>query len=120
MLKRVKKGASYSWRLLRETVLIYGRISGGESAAAFAYYALFSLVPLVALMLTLGSYIFPADSVFETIHRFVPMGDDQQELLWSMVHGYATLLIEQQIRRNEDGTPIFDMAELMPGFGYRL
>ncbi|MFZ4717610.1 MAG: YihY/virulence factor BrkB family protein [Chthoniobacterales bacterium] len=87
MLKRVKKGASYSWRLLRETVLIYGRISGGESAAAFAYYALFSLVPLVALMLTLGSYIFPADSVFETIHRFVPMGDDQQELLWSMVHG---------------------------------
>jgi YihY family inner membrane protein len=87
MLKRVKKGASYSWRLLRETVLIYGRISGGESAAAFAYYALFSLVPLVALLLTIGSYFFPADSVFETIHRFVPMGEDQQELLWSMVHG---------------------------------
>jgi AcrR family transcriptional regulator len=40
-------------------------------------------------------------------------------MLWSMVHGYATLLIERQIRRNEDGSPIFDMAGLMPGFGYK-
>jgi hypothetical protein len=29
-------------------------------------------------------------------------------MLWSMVHGYAMLLIEGQIRRNEDGTPVFD------------
>lgn len=40
-------------------------------------------------------------------------------MLWSMVHGYAMLLIERQIRRNDDGTPIFDMAGLMPDFGYR-
>jgi AcrR family transcriptional regulator len=39
-------------------------------------------------------------------------------MLWSMVHGYATLLIEGQISRNEDGTPIFDMAGLIPDFGY--
>ena len=39
-------------------------------------------------------------------------------MLWSMVHGYATLLIEGQIHRKEDGTPVFDMAELMPDFGY--
>lgn len=39
-------------------------------------------------------------------------------MLWSMVHGYATLLIEGRIHRNEDGTPVFEMAELMPGFGY--
>ncbi len=39
-------------------------------------------------------------------------------MLWSLVHGYATLLIEGQIRRNEDGSPIFDMAGLMPDFGY--
>lgn len=75
------------WRLARETAAIYARIGGGESAASFAYYALFSLVPLVALILTLGSYVFPADSVIETIRRFVPMGEDQQDLLWSMVRG---------------------------------
>lgn len=86
-MQRLRKRIHFLWRLVRETFTIYSRINGEQSAAAFAYYALFSLVPLVALLLTLGSYIFPADSVFETIHRFVPMGDDQQELLWSMVHG---------------------------------
>ncbi|MFP1632663.1 TetR/AcrR family transcriptional regulator [Zhengella sp. ZM62] len=40
-------------------------------------------------------------------------------MLWSMVHGYAMLMIEGQIRRNDDGKPIFDMSEIMPGFGYR-
>ena len=77
----------FLWRLLRETVSIYTRIGGEESAAAFAYYALFSLVPLVALLLTLGSYIFPSEHVISTIHRYVPIGDDQQNILWSMVNG---------------------------------
>ncbi len=40
-------------------------------------------------------------------------------MLWSMVHGYAMLLIEGQIRRNDDGSPIFDMDGLMPDFAYR-
>ncbi len=39
-------------------------------------------------------------------------------MLWSMVHGYAMLLIEGQIGLNEDGTPVFEMATLMPDFGY--
>lgn len=40
-------------------------------------------------------------------------------MLWSMVHGYAMLLIEGQIRRDDDGTPLFDAAGLMPAFAYR-
>jgi len=75
----------FLWRLLRETVAIYGRISGGESAASFAYYALFSLVPLITLLLSVGSYFFPGDSANAAIHRFVPIGEDQQTLLWNMV-----------------------------------
>lgn len=86
-MKRFKKGILLLWRILRETFSIYSRINGEEAAAAFAYYALFSLVPLVALLLTLGSYVFPTHLVIETIHRFVPLGDDQQDLLWSMVNG---------------------------------
>jgi AcrR family transcriptional regulator len=39
-------------------------------------------------------------------------------MLWSLVHGYAMLLIERQIRLNDDGTPIFAMADLMPDFTY--
>jgi len=86
-MSRLKKQCLTLWQLVRETVAIYTRIGGEQSAASFAYYALFSLVPLVALLLTLGSYVFPSDSVMMTIHRFVPMGEDQQDLLWSMVHG---------------------------------
>lgn len=39
-------------------------------------------------------------------------------MLWSMVHGYATLLIEGQVPRNLDGRPVFEMAGLIPDFGY--
>ena len=77
----------FLWRVTKETYLIYSRTGGEESAAAFAYYALFSLVPLVAFLLTLGSYILPKARVMMAIHRFFPIGDAQQDLLWSMVHG---------------------------------
>lgn len=40
-------------------------------------------------------------------------------MLWSLVHGYAMLLIEGQITRKDDGTPLFGMDELLPEFGYR-
>ncbi|MEL6202561.1 MAG: TetR/AcrR family transcriptional regulator [Pseudomonadota bacterium] len=40
-------------------------------------------------------------------------------MLWSMVHGYAMLLIEGEIKSNEDGTPIFEAAALLPDFDYR-
>ena len=40
-------------------------------------------------------------------------------MLWSLVHGYATLLIEGKIRRDDHGGPLFQMDEIMPGFGYR-
>ena len=40
-------------------------------------------------------------------------------MLWSMVHGYAMLVIEKQIPSNDDGSLIFDMEELIPSFGYR-
>ena len=81
----IQRGIRYLWRLLRETAAIYGRIGGGESAASFAYYALFSLVPLITLLLSIGSYLFPGDSANAAIHRFVPIGEDQQTLLWNMV-----------------------------------
>jgi YihY family inner membrane protein len=84
---RLKKILPFLWRLIRETAAIFQRINGDENAAAFAYYALFSLFPLVALLLTLGSYVFPGATVIETIQRFVPLGPEQQDLLWNMVHG---------------------------------
>jgi len=40
-------------------------------------------------------------------------------MLWSMVHGYAMLMIEGQIPRADDGTAPFSAADLFPEFGYR-
>ena len=40
-------------------------------------------------------------------------------MLWSMVHGYAMLMIEGQIPTAPDGAPMFDIAGLLPDFGYR-
>ena len=40
-------------------------------------------------------------------------------MLWSMVHGYAMLVIEGQVPCNDDGTPMFDMDALMPNFAYK-
>jgi membrane protein len=84
-MKRFKQGTLFLWRLLKETFSIYSRINGEEGAASFAYYALFSLVPLVVLLLTLGSYVFPGDTALAALHRYFPIGDDQQGFLWDMV-----------------------------------
>lgn len=40
-------------------------------------------------------------------------------MLWSMVHGYTMLLIEKQIQKNDDGSPVFDIEGIIPDFGYR-
>ena len=40
-------------------------------------------------------------------------------MLWSLVHGYAMLLIDGEIRRDDDGSLPFQMDELMPDFDYR-
>ncbi|NKX44214.1 TetR/AcrR family transcriptional regulator [Roseicyclus persicicus] len=39
-------------------------------------------------------------------------------MLWSLVHGYAMLLIEGQIARAPDGGAPFPASGLMPDFGY--
>ncbi|MDG3042071.1 TetR/AcrR family transcriptional regulator [Roseicyclus marinus] len=40
-------------------------------------------------------------------------------MLWSIVHGYAMLLIEGQIPRAPDGSAPFPASGVVPDFGYR-
>lgn len=39
-------------------------------------------------------------------------------LLWTIVHGYASLLIEGRGPKKPDGTPLLDILEIMPDFDY--
>ncbi|MEL7098746.1 MAG: TetR/AcrR family transcriptional regulator [Pseudomonadota bacterium] len=39
-------------------------------------------------------------------------------LLWTIVHGYASLLIEGRGPKKDDGTPLLDILEIMPDFDF--
>lgn len=71
--------------IARKAVELFGQIDAEQRAASFAYYALFSLVPMVALMLSVGSIFFSEEVVHRTIEEFVPIGSAQQDILWTMV-----------------------------------
>lgn len=39
-------------------------------------------------------------------------------MLWTFVHGYASLYIEGRGPRKDDGEPLFDILEIMPDFDF--
>ena len=67
------------------TVWTFSEIDGEQRAAAFAYYALFSLFPFFALLLTAGSSFFDSQTVIHTVEKFFPIGPDEQKLVWKTV-----------------------------------
>jgi len=86
-IKRCEEAAERvpGYRKLRETVEIFLEIDAEQRAASFAYYALFSMVPLLALLLTLGSVFFTHAEIHRAIEEFVPLGYPEQRMLWGMV-----------------------------------
>ncbi|MEI6033305.1 MAG: YihY/virulence factor BrkB family protein [Verrucomicrobiae bacterium] len=79
-----KQVREYS-RILWEAGWTFVEIDGEQRAASFAYYALFSLVPLFALLLTVGSSFFDSQEVIQSAQRYFPMGQPEQAFLWQMV-----------------------------------
>jgi YihY family inner membrane protein len=73
------------WEISKKTIRIFGEIDGEQRAAAFAYYAIFSLIPLLTLLLSVGSMFFAPDDVKATIGDFIPPGSPGRETLWQMV-----------------------------------
>lgn len=68
--------------ILFDTMERFGRISASQLAAAFSYYAFFSIFPFIALLLWIGSLFFSPSQVTETINEYFPMGGDTSELVW--------------------------------------
>lgn len=69
-------------RTLVAAAEIFGRISASQLAAAFSYYAFFSIFPFIALLLWLGSLFFRPEEVVRTINEYFPMGGDASDLVW--------------------------------------
>ena len=82
----IRNGLHKTWRTIVQTTNIYIEIDGEQRAAAFAYYVLFSLFPLFALILILGSSYFSPEQIISTIKSFLPIDDFQQRFIWEAVH----------------------------------
>lgn len=74
-----------TWRVLSLTFRTYSEIDGEQRAASFAYYVLFSLVPLFALLLTVGSLFVSSHDVVTTIKGFLPLDNNDQKFIWETV-----------------------------------
>jgi len=81
IIKELSKCPKIAW----EAGKTFLEIDGEQRAASFAYYALFSLVPLFALLLSAGSSFFDSQEVINSVQRYFPMGEPQQAFMWQMV-----------------------------------
>lgn len=74
-----------TWRVTDLTVHTYGEIDGEQRAASFAYYVLFSLVPLCALLLIIGSLFVSPHDVATSIKSLLPIDNENQKFIWQTV-----------------------------------
>lgn len=74
-----------SWGALARALRIYRDVDGEQRAASFAYYVLFSLFPMMALILSIGSFFFSGREIVGTIDGILPLQAGQQQFLWESV-----------------------------------
>ncbi len=76
------------WILLKETYELFSRIDGEQRAASFAYYAFFSLFPLILLFVSLGSIFVESKAVTEQVINaviaYIPL---EREMIVGTVQG---------------------------------
>ncbi len=79
-------------RIISEAFQRYGRIDGEQCAASFAYYAFFSLFPLILLLVVVGTFFVPdrqqaARQVVKQVEEYVPLqAKDKTMLVDTIVH----------------------------------
>jgi hypothetical protein len=79
-------------QIIGEAFQTYGRINGEQCAASFAYYAFFSLFPLILLLVVVGTFFIPdrlqaAVQVVKQVEEYVPLqAKDKAILVDTIVH----------------------------------
>jgi YihY family inner membrane protein len=73
-----QKAAGSFGRIISEAFQRYGQINGEQCAASFAYYAFFSLFPLILLLVAVGTFFVPdrtqaARDVVRQVQAYVPL-----------------------------------------------
>ena len=89
------RSAAALWTWVKTAAVNFSDINGTTWASSFAYYAFFALVPLLLLLLTIGTdvtmnFIGPAkakDTVLHYIVSNVPMSGDSQKMVAQTLTG---------------------------------
>jgi YihY family inner membrane protein len=92
MLRVCKSVFGRSWTNLLRAINRYGEINGEQCAASFAYYAFFSLFPLILLFVALGTLFVPdrdqaARQVVQQIESYTPLLQADRDQLRGTVEG---------------------------------
>ncbi len=82
---------AFAWRTLVLGAKKFVAIDGTQRGAAFAYYAIFSLFPLLVLFVSVGSAFVDREvavkSVLEYVERFVPLEPEMQRKVLETISG---------------------------------
>src|SRR4051812_22698572 len=79
---RLYRGAKFVWDVIVRVVVKYTETDGEQRAASFAYYAFFSLFPLLLLLISIGAMLLgedpharehATDSVVKFVKGFIPV-----------------------------------------------
>jgi YihY family inner membrane protein len=83
-------------RIIKLTWTRWAEEDGDQRAAAFAYYTLLSLLPLILLLVTLGSLIVDREtatqSLVRMINHYTPMAGEQEREAVETLHGMLDAL----------------------------
>ncbi len=91
MNDRWKTVAHDAWKTLRNTVGLFFKINGGQSAGAFAFDAFFALFPLMILSVSIASFVLEPKSaekvVVSYIERTVSLSRDVERQIFETIAG---------------------------------
>ena len=82
------------WKLVSTSVLRYNEIDGEQRAASFAYYAFFSLFPLIVLLVTTvgGSLLKDQAAASLTVtlllQQYIPLSPADQKAILATINGF--------------------------------
>ena len=79
------------WRTIKQARARWSEEDGDQRAAAFAYYLLLSLLPLVFILVSAGSLFVEREvatrEVIQWIERYVPLTGEQERAAMEIIHG---------------------------------
>ncbi len=82
---------SPAWRLIKRAGKRWAEVDGGQRSAAFAFYLLLSLFPLVVLLVTAGSLFVDREvatqELVQLVQRYAPLTGEQERIAETQIRG---------------------------------